>query len=316
MPAKKVVLSTGPGAPDLILTNSSITTWLSCHRKFKLQYEDLISLKAIATPLVIGSIVHEGLADLLQGKGLEHATAHVRTLIKKARAGILEDPEGFEDDAVIIEGMIRGWDKNRGHLKDAKPWVWQDKTWVEQVFEVKMSGGEVITGKIDGVVTLPDGIWVVEHKTAGRVDSAYINRLAVDAQVSMYSWAIWKLLGEKPKGTIYNVLGKPGIRQKKTESPAQFQERLLTELTSDPKYFFSTMLYRDDQQLQDFDKNLQHIIDDVRRERDRKAWVPNTSQCSMIGRTCNMLPICASGMKPEVMALYDKRKALHPELSS
>lgn len=317
MAAKKLA-ALPPTAPSLILTNSSSTAFLSCNRLFKLKYEDKLSYKRVPTALIVGTIVHEGLARLLMGETVAEVMPAIFKAIAEARKSNLEDPDDFESDATIIEGMLKGWDKRRGELDHAKVWEHDGKKWAEQVFEVMLDDETLITGKIDGVVTTAEGVWIVEHKTASRVDADYINRLMVDAQVSMYYWAVYRMTGVKPKGIIYNVIQKPGIRQKKTETPAQFQTRLLAELLNDPKYFFSTKLFRDDAQLAEFEADLKHIVKDVRLKRADDRWVKNPSQCAMIGRTCAMLPLCAHAGKapPEIKALYEVREALHPELQS
>lgn len=298
----------------LSLTNSSITDFLSCARRYQYKYEQQLSKKSIPTPLIIGDIVHHGLAELMLGKSLEEALAVVKVQIDLARKKQLEDPDDFESDATIIEGMIRGWHVRRGHLKGASVWDWGGKKWVEQVFVWIMPDGTRITGKIDGVVVRPDGVWLVEHKTASQINTDYINRLTVDAQVSMYYWAVAKIYGQRPKGIIYNVIRKPGIRQTKKETPADFQNRLLKVLTTEDGYYFSTQLFRDETQVAAFDATLGYIVEDVKRERQRGAWVMNPSQCAPIGRTCPMLPLCSNPASVEVRALYEVRKDLHPEL--
>lgn len=319
MPARKITVSSSPATvaptPSLSLTNSSITDFLSCRRRFKLKYEDKLSYKSIPTALIIGDLVHQGLAELMLGKPLEASLAKVRAAVAAARKLNMEDAEDFESDVTIVEGMIRGFDMRRGLLKNASVWDFGGSPWVEKSFIWLLPDGTQITGKVDAVVVQPEGLFLVEHKTAGRIDAAYINRLQIDSQVTMYTWALSKIYGKPIVGTIYNAIKKPAIRQKKTESLVQFQTRLLEELTTVDGYFFQCKLYRDPDAIQAFEKGLGWIADDVRLERVRNGWPLNTSQCAQIGRTCSMLPLCSNPRSKEVRALYETRAALHPELS-
>lgn len=313
MPAKKVA-----AIDSLVeLTHSAKGDFLDCNQKYHLKYEQQLSAKAMPTALVIGSIVHEALESLLSGFDIDHVMANVNAAVRKARANTFEDPEEFESDATTLEAMIRGWNENRGpHLADFQVWP-SDKdepSWLERAFEVKLGNDLVLRGKMDGVAKEKDGPWIVEHKTSSQLGPSYIDRLLVDAQVTMYHWAFWKVTGIMPKGTIYNVIRKPSIRQTKKETLAQFQERILSDYQTRPEfYFYQTKLYRDSEQLRAFENSLMDVADDIRRNRSRGRWTQNTNTCMKMGK-CAMFPICSTGMKPEVMAMYHKRDVKFPEL--
>jgi hypothetical protein len=80
------------------------------------------------------------------------------------------------------------------------------------------------------------------------------------------------------------------------------------------KYFFQTKLYRDADQIREFENSLLYVADDIRKSRARKFFVQNTSQCTKMG-TCKFLPICSGTIpKKDVELFYTVREDLHPEL--
>jgi hypothetical protein len=69
-----------------------------------------------------------------------------------------------------------------------------------------VDGSPLLSGRIDLVVRRPDGIWIVDHKTAA---SAYDARaLDVDDQLTGYAYIYYRLTGDVPRGVIYNALIK------------------------------------------------------------------------------------------------------------
>lgn len=64
----------------------------------------------------------------------------------------------------------------------------------------------LLSGQIDIVVKRADGIWIVDHKTAGQPHNS--PSLDVDDQLTAYCYIYWRLTGVVPRGAIYNVLLK------------------------------------------------------------------------------------------------------------
>lgn len=126
----------------------------------------------------------------------------------------------------------------------------------EHAFKVKyeFDGRYVwLRGKIDRIFQLK-GDWIEEHKTKGRVDEQGIQgTLHHNCQTMMYNIASRlldtdpncpkHLRGLKPKGTYYNVIRRPlgdhySIRQRKSETQAQFIRRLGEQIKAKKKYYF------------------------------------------------------------------------------
>lgn len=300
----------------LRLTHSAKGSWLDCNRLYYYKYDQMLEPKTHSTALVIGTMVHEFLARLMKHEDINSVMKDLDKAVNEARKLNFDDPEDFEANATTLESMMRGWDKNRGQLSEFQPYIHEGEPWIENKFKVKLPTGDTIEGMIDGLVVIDDELWLVEHKTTSQLGPQYISRLIVDAQVTMYIWAVWKMLGVIPRGTIYNVIRKPSIRQKKGESLIEYQNRIAADyITRKDFYFYQTQLYRDQQQLQDFENSLMDVIDDIKRSRARDRWVQNTNHCTRFG-TCPFMHLCANGMKKELMILYTRRDVLFPELAT
>jgi len=78
---------------------------------------------------------------------------------------------------------------------------------VEKRYNVRLPNSEVtLSGQIDLVLSRPDGLWVIDHKTASRpLESA---ALEVDEQVTGYLYIVWKKTGKIPQGFLFNTLVK------------------------------------------------------------------------------------------------------------
>ena len=155
-----------------------------------------------------------------------------------------------------------------------------------------------VRGKWDGVFRSPTGkLWLLETKTKGRINEADImDMLNIDLQVGLYLYAIWMVYGEVPGGVYYNVIRTPQLRQKKTETLAEFIKRVDKDLADRPEHYF----YR--YQASITQKDLEAFRENFKPQVDRLVeWVRgashyrNTKACTLGGISCRFLPICSRG---------------------
>jgi len=301
------------------ITHSSKAAFLDCPHKYYLSYERLLSPVTLSTNLVIGDVVHRGLAAILSDKTtIETVISDViGPALDAVRSAHFDDPEEFEAHATAVDAMIVGWSEHRGFLKDLRAARVGERQMIEIPFDVSIPGTAArLLGKMDAIVSLKDGYWIVEHKTAGQLGEGYIKRLAVDDQVTNYFYAASQILPSKPVGVIYNVLRKPSARPTKKETLSQYLNRMVEDYKARPDfYYYQTKLYRDSDSVKRLCNSLKYVVEDIQRSRDRSFWVRNTSNCTRMG-TCSFLPICTGGELPEVMARYVVREERHPELKS
>jgi len=123
-----------------------------------------------------------------------------------------------------------------------------DRIWhqVEDEFRIpyELPDGKMtyIHGYRDAVFSLKkrkDEHWLQETKNKGRWnDEALFDILPRDFQLWVYLWSYWKETGIIPKGTEYNLLRRPQLRQKKTESLPQFAQRCAEDVKARPEFYF------------------------------------------------------------------------------
>ena len=117
---------------------------------------------------------------------------------------------------------------------------------VEPKFSIPLTPEITISGKIDRIVTekRTGMFFPVESKTAAQWNPD-VNRLMLDFQISLYSWAVSKLLSLQDVTFLYDVMRKPAIRLKKNETEADFLIRLKENVIGEPgEYFFRDKITR------------------------------------------------------------------------
>jgi len=267
--------------------------------------------------MAIGSTIHEGLAMLLQKEKLGTILKKLREYTQQQRAELLgSELEKFEKDVTIVEGMLLSWDRNRGLMGKATVHQWDGEPAVEVPFELELPTC-IYMGKMDSVHVMNKRIWLGEHKTAGSIGTGYVDRLGVDCQVIGYQWALDKLLGKKCAGCIYNVLGKPSIRQRTKKQPetlAQFTTRLMKEFqVSGTKYLYSIALERREEDIERWPKVLAELVKEIDHCTRTGYWPVNDRACVGFG-ACPYLPLCSRGESKLTLGLFTVRDAMHPEL--
>ena len=199
-----------------------------------------------------------------------------------------------------------------------------------------------LAGKVDGIVRSGDEYFLLEHKTASMLDSAYIERLWTDFQITLYCWYIEQALGIKISGVLYNVIvkaklqqsvgeteeeyrdrcaaliaksksGKTSAKRKMPESDEDFQGRL-TEKYDAPEMFHRELLYLSRDRFEILQAELWELTQNFLDARRRDVWYQNTSQCFSYGRPCAYYPLCSSNFSSLVLDNHYRVEPPHTEL--
>ena len=206
-------------------------------------------------------------------------------------------------------------------------------------------------GKTDGIAARDGKQFLMEHKTCAEdiadPDAPYWRRLAIDSQVSAYTLAHWQS-GQALDGTLYDVIRKPGIRPKKLtkdeakelqtghyygqqipdairldarltypgvqECPELFERRLAADCGERADWYFARkVLYRDEQQVLEYARELWAVADEIRLTRLADRHPRNSGACMTWGRPCEYLGICSGFNSPDGWQRADR---VHDELAS
>ena len=200
----------------------------------------------------------------------------------------------------------------------------------------------VMAGKADAIVRRPDGMYLLEHKTASSIDASYLDKLWTDTQIALYSFYL-RQLGYPIVGVIYNVLLKSRLQQKAGETEAEFAARhrelaaknksgkstakrqlresdeefqaRLAEWYARPEAFHREHVYLSEDRLAMLQDEVWEITQQYLDARRRGKWLLNTSNCFSYQRPCEYLPYCQSGFNTNVADNLNHSTALKEELT-
>ena len=153
---------------------------------------------------------------------------------------------------------------------------------VEDWFDYGLPTGDTLIGITDGITE--DGT-LVEHKTkSGEITEQYEYDLLWDEQILAY------MLVTGSRKIYYTVCRKPTIRQKQTETEAEFFDRMLEWYDTDTYSKIRLLkIERTNEEVMQFKDDL---IDIVSEMKDTKRFYKNCRECNLWGRRCEYSSIC------------------------
>lgn len=176
--------------------NTILRSAASCSLQLTLRHVLNWTLRDAATPLFAGHCFHEAMAELnrflVRGATLDaarYAALEVFTSLYKPYSDehIPSDDRFYYDNLAAI---IDEWITTRA---ERLPWIVPDERLIEVGFAYPLdtSGKRVFFGRMDLIGRdRNDGSWCVpDHKSTGRIDSAWAESWALDPQITGYFWS-------------------------------------------------------------------------------------------------------------------------------
>ena len=315
------------------VTYSLLTSWKECREKARLFLNGWASKKN-SLGMVFGGLVHgvnqRMYEDVRDGKLTKLPDAdYIKRVCREVEAiwkeenprADSESMQYLEYSMILLDALMpeyfRYWKKDF------------DLHWsrVEKEFKIPISiehpnGRRMATfirGKIDGSYGRKKGSrpWLLETKTKSnlgeRGESDIADILPHELQVNIYLLHLWWVGKVLPDGLLYNIIRRPGLRQKKKESIIKFARRVAEDVRKRPEWYFVRIQMEISKK--DLDKNELELRDMVS---DFLLWwnglaghYKNSNACQNKYGTCAMLPICARG---DYTGFY-KRKTVFRELA-
>lgn len=264
----------------MAISYSETQCFKTCRKMHEWQYIKGIRPKDKAEALFFGSAIHSALEMLYKDMPLDAALSALDELdeVNRAKARALISH-------YFAQNMAGGW--NPEDVLDVEKWV-------------KSSfGGHDFIGRLDAVIRVNGRVWVMEHKTATAVDDDYIERIKIDTQSMLYVLAAREEYGEVA-GVIYDVLIKPSIRQKKSETIEDFEARCMEEVTAEN--FVRVYHWFSDDDLEEAKQEFMACSQAIKDcEYGMVRPYRNTGACNAIGRACPYLCLCCE-KKPDKLA--------------
>lgn len=309
----------------------------NCRKKFDFRYQQELIPIRVNTNQLFGSLIHKCL-EKWHGGGNK---IDIKTIIYAA----------FPNHAFSFDKP----QKKLWHYARAMMTVYIEK-YGRDSFEVialeKTFSGPIVNpdtgchsrtfhleGKVDGIVKQEGKYYLLEHKTASKIDESYLARLWTDFQIIIYTMYIEEELGIKIEGIIYNMLGKCKLKQgegeteqeyiaRKTELQAEadrkavekgkvaktstakrkmpetdevYQERLLSWYrdNSDDVFVRQEIVISPDQ-FEKLQDELWELTQSYLDAKKRGCFYQNPSQCYTWNTVCEYFPICSSG-NPDIV---------------
>jgi hypothetical protein len=280
------------------LNQSRVQTYLRCHRKYGWFYHEHLQPDRPTYALSFGTAVHAALAEVASGKlTLDEALVHGIKVFKR------QMPEGrFPGDDVIIEEHIdlmqRMLPAYYAHYEhDANPWK-PIGLEVSGRIEVGTGTNVFLVFRTDELAFQDKMLWIVDHKTAARLDPRDMLKYELDLQMTAYTYAITKKLTQEAgrpvrvAGVIVNVLVKTAV-------PQFHRERFI----------------RTDEELAEFEAEFVEIAREIKWRHARVAagdpwkqvFYKNTNECFSYG-TCYFRDLCLKDNDIRRMAYIPRKR--------
>lgn len=272
------------------LDNTRIQTYKNCPRLYFWQYVRGYQPKVLQEALFEGTLVHEGIDKILHGK-IEDVLTSIKVIYEKQLLGAsVEDIETIDYSYTRAKAYLHAYGIH--YAEDINKY---NILHIEDRLDVPI-GFHVFYIKPDAVLQdkSTDEIVLMEHKTAGSITASYLERLALDTQITSYVYALSKH-SKRPNRIIYDVIRKTKSKRKKDETWDQFEERLVQTFVDKPdEVFYREDLLRDDISLLDFEDQLASIFKDISCKTSKSQFYQNTSKCTDWAG-CKFLPLCVYG---------------------
>ena len=171
--------------------------------------------------LYLGQIVHDGLAAIANGLGIDSiADVGSKQMFDTLMADMAGESsaEGFaKEQAALVEGLLRGFYKHVWPRLRAK---FPEVVAIEQEMLYEHGRNCIFMSRPDLVVRDASGeVWYVEYKTTGSNKETWINSWSTAVQLHSAVRAIEATLKEKVTGVVVQGLYKGAISYGKQSSP-------------------------------------------------------------------------------------------------
>jgi len=301
-----------------ILTASALETFARCPQAYNLRYNLLIYPTVYNSALSLGGAVHAGLEQLHLGRSLEEAFRVASEHLQERQAQALPFlPD--ERKPALCEQVAVDMTKARAMLR-AHFQRWRIITGGEdfsqdlelQVLQAEQVLGPVplinpatgapsltfaLAGKMDALVrgreNSETGLMIYEFKTTGEVLDDFERTIRHAIQPQLYAVMARYAYDEPFSGIIIDMIKKPTLKGRKSESQEELEERMVQQYLKEPERFFRRLVlpYEEarQRQVRELAWRTAHFI----RDSDRKGYLTvKGAVCRKSYGWCEYRPLC------------------------
>lgn len=285
------------------VTQSILATWKLCRIESFLRLNEWEVIGADKKALTIGNMFHDMdeayINTLMSQKERDFSEIYIPTtqIVEEVRLKYLEkkennDPQVVEDWSAIFHSLFPGYVEHWQRSDIEKEWIE-----VESKFDVEFEGYR-LRGKRDGVYRSKSGkLYQKESKTFTRYsEDILFDKLSFDFQNLFYITATEIELGEPVAGVLYNMLRKPGQKQKKEEMYDEYIARIEKEIGKDPKHYYKRPeIFYSEERKALFRQELKMVLEDFHKWLDGESNTYKTERaCDRNWGSCEFLSACAA----------------------
>jgi hypothetical protein len=293
------------------VTFSLLTKFKNCRERARLHLRGWTSSR-VSLSMLFGSLIHACLERIygdIQLKRLKslptpaYIDKHLKVLEKewrrenpKASAETVQDLElAIMLIYVVLPVYFKWWAKDLTTIK------WHA---LEHQFKMPLPElGTFLRGVMDGRYSSKgrERSNLFETKSKSRLgeqgESNIVDILGFELQVNLYLAVIWFQEGKVPGGLCYNIIRRPNLQKKKSETFQMFQRRIEQDVKSRPDHYFIRLRMDVDRRELEREGKEHHAL-----IRDFMQWYhgevghyKNSDHCENKYGTCEFIQVCSGG---------------------
>jgi len=304
-------------SPELLVLNQSrLKQYLNCQRLYGFEQIENLSPALRRSALEIGTAVHHALAAFHSGATVDEAVSASSASLRAALGpSTVYDKMTVEEADSIAARVLRGyfahWQKDDQlwaplnqeieFLVEIRPGWWRRTFGGEPDFPLAAPTGIWLRGRADNLSFLKGALFLIDYKTAGRMDPRDMLKYELDIQLSCYIYGLSKQLTEdsaKDGGVPIRIEGAIIDLLVKTQVP-QYTRESFTRSTAEMEEL--------ELELVEYGSRIRSAHSRVAAGEPWKQVFPrNTSHCFAYS-TCSFRDLCAHDT-PERRAAYTVRQ--------
>src|SRR3990167_1316709 len=309
-----------------ILTNSSLTTFKTCPRKYQFRYEMGMAPVRESDPLYFGKLIHFGLDKW--SKGLRNIAGTLDAVTQEFGKSDNKDEYVLARAAALLEGYHSKYkDEPYSFVfsegKFNAPLLNPLTSRESKTFELGMVLDRIVED-------LSGRRYLIETKTTSEdiedPNSDYWHRLGIDSQISTYYYGA-EINGYKIESCIYDVIRKPTIRPKQVgkdvdsenpkreETPQEYYERLSADIKARPNFYFARkVIPRSETDIKDYLFDVYETSKVLRSFQLSGKFPRFIHSCRGNFGYCEYFSVCSGRASFHDQTLFKKNENKHVEL--
>lgn len=269
----------------MIYTNSSLTQYNRCPRKYYFNYVEKINPEGLplgyqpSDALMIGRHVHQ----LLAGEEVEDRQQDRIEIAKVMKNGLSTARDMLLDDFEVIEA-----EKELGSTLEK--------------FK--------IAGKIDGIASYKNKKWVLDYKTSRRMLKRP-EKYRLKQQFNLYTM-LAEAHGYNVAGVLIVYLRRPSLYRRKGEGIEDYCDRVIEDILDRlDDYYSLVVIPRQTSQIEEVRNSILNCLYHMGLDETLNYYRRSSNHCDQWGTLCKFAPICRGEVRIDEC---QRRKKIHNEL--